>query len=575
MTRAQRGGLAAWAVLLCAFLCLLMLPVSRAVGVMLLLLCIVLIAAGLFIALRRRPLPEDIGSEVLAETLPEAHYRLPVVLCCNLCATDSTAVTVRRVTQGCEIQVARAGDLQHILRQVLQLRPDWGRQLAISVSVNPQQHQDVAALENQLLELRWQIALLRRECGQTLPLLLSSQVAGTCTQTTEPVWQLTTASAQTQVWVAGQAPCAVAQWLQAEGTVAFAQQVLFNTLDAWFNRHVLSVFTSDNADIKPVAPFAVLCALQPQLADTQAKSLWTDWLTAHSALQAVQGWQPAEHAAQSAARPDFIMPLLPAGQGVTPLTRTMRAGTSLFIATGVAALLCSAWNNQAFIHRVAFDLNRYAQIAMADYVAKFAAVETLQQDAEQLDTWARQGEPVGMGLGLYQGGRLHQPVLSAIASYQPPAIPPPLPEDKGQPQPTIVRLDSLSLFDSGRAELKSGSTKVLVNALVGIKAKPGWLIVVAGHSDNTGNATFNQRLSLRRAEAVRDWMRDTGDVPESCFAVQGFGQSRPLANNDTPQGRATNRRVEISLVPQADACRLPDATLPSSQDGDGIKNQME
>jgi hypothetical protein len=56
---------------------------------------------------------------------------------------------------------------------------------------------------------------------------------------------------------------------------------------------------------------------------------------------------------------------------------------------------------------------------------------------------------------------------------------------------------------------------------------------------------------------VRDWMRDTGDVPESCFAVQGYGESRPVATNDTPEGRALNRRVEISLVPQANACQIP------------------
>jgi outer membrane protein OmpA-like peptidoglycan-associated protein len=133
----------------------------------------------------------------------------------------------------------------------------------------------------------------------------------------------------------------------------------------------------------------------------------------------------------------------------------------------------------------------------------------------------------------------------------------------------------MSLFDSGKAALKDGSTKVLVNALVGIKAKPGWLIVVSGHTDNTGSVSLNQTLSLQRAEAVRQWMRDTGDVPESCFAVQGYGDSRPIESNDTPDGRAQNRRVEISLVPQADACRLPDTTTTSPDESDASTQEME
>ncbi|HHT0450428.1 TPA: OmpA family protein, partial [Klebsiella michiganensis] len=103
---------------------------------------------------------------------------------------------------------------------------------------------------------------------------------------------------------------------------------------------------------------------------------------------------------------------------------------------------------------------------------------------------------------------------------------------------------------------------------------PGWLIVVAGHTDSTGDDQSNQVLSLKRAESVRDWMRDTGDVPESCFAVQGYGESRPVATNDTPEGRALNRRVEISLVPQANACQLPGNTPASSDDG-ASKNEME
>lgn len=116
---------------------------------------------------------------------------------------------------------------------------------------------------------------------------------------------------------------------------------------------------------------------------------------------------------------------------------------------------------------------------------------------------------------------------------------------------------------------------MLVNSLVGIKAKPGWLIVVSGHTDNTGSQPINQPLSLKRAESVRNWMRDTGDVPESCFAVQGYGASRPVSTNDTPEGRALNRRVEISLVPQADACQIPDIKPASLDKRDVSTQKME
>ncbi len=80
----------------------------------------------------------------------------------------------------------------------------------------------------------------------------------------------------------------------------------------------------------------------------------------------------------------------------------------------------------------------------------------------------------------------------------------------------------MSLFDTGKWTLKPGSTKLLVNSLVGIKAGPGWLIVIAGHTDSIGDDKSNQTLSLKRAESVRNWMRDTGDVPESCFCGAGL-----------------------------------------------------
>lgn len=123
------------------------------------------------------------------------------------------------------------------------------------------------------------------------------------------------------------------------------------------------------------------------------------------------------------------------------------------------------------------------------------------------------------------------------------------------PQPPApIKLDSLALFDPGSAQLKASATKPLVNALAGIKAQPGWLIVIAGHTDSSGDAAQNVQLSEARAAAVRDWLQRMGDIPDGCFAVQGLAASKPLTANDSEAGRATNRRVDIQLVPQAGAC---------------------
>lgn len=63
-------------------------------------------------------------------------------------------------------------------------------------------------------------------------------------------------------------------------------------------------------------------------------------------------------------------------------------------------------------------------------------------------------------------------------------------------------------------------------------------------------------------------MIETSDIDPTCFAVQGYGQNHPIADNDTTEGRARNRRVEIRLMPQADACRaLSNKTVQSMDDG--------
>ena len=229
------------------------------------------------------------------------------------------------------------------------------------------------------------------------------------------------------------------------------------------------------------------------------------------------------------------------------------------------AMLASFMNNQRLVRSVGEHLTAWHRMRGYSSESKTTALQRLQADSQLLNDWQQRGVPQRYGLGLYQGMWLIPPVERAISEWVAPLPPRPVIQKVTQ-TPKTVRLNSLALFDAGKWTLKPGATKWLVNALVDIKAKAGWLIVVSGHTDNTGDPQRNQALSLKRAEAVRDWMRDTGDIPQSCFAVQGYGESRPVAPNDTAEGRARNRRVEISLVPQADACRLPDAS-PAPEEG--------
>ena len=559
MSPAQQRGLALWAGLLSALVCLLFLPVPRWGAWLILLVTLALIIAIWRIA--RRGAERHVSSTL--HELPTIAYRQPVVLVCgDLPCVWPQPSPVRVVKQGCWIRVEKTDDLPQVARQILSQRPEWGPQLSVLLCVCPQRHAQSDALTSALLALRWQLSQLRQQTRYAVPLALQGQVGSAMSPSL--LWQAAIPGEAVKVWQPSCAPCSVATWLSVGGAAALQQQVLMNSLMGWFERHVLAVLTEENADLPPLTPAAVLWGIGPTHAGSLASSAWTRWLSRHTGLTRVAGWQPGETDTPDASSlPDFILSQLPAGRGLTPWGRAWRAALAVFTLAAVAALLSSGWNNRQLLQRVGADIARYERIAMDDYGAKASAVRVLREDAALLDSWARNGVPLRLSLGLYRGERIRLPLLEAIRRYVPPP-PPPRPVQRVAPH--VIRLDSMSLFDTGKWVLKPGSTKRLVHLLVDIKARPGWLIVVAGHTDSVGEEKANQLLSLKRAESVRDWMRDTGDVPDSCFAVQGYGESRPIATNDTPEGRALNRRVEISLVPQVDACRLPDQPSASSQD---------
>jgi OOP family OmpA-OmpF porin len=106
-------------------------------------------------------------------------------------------------------------------------------------------------------------------------------------------------------------------------------------------------------------------------------------------------------------------------------------------------------------------------------------------------------------------------------------------------------------FATGSAEITAAGTEVVdrVNEILTpvFAARPAVLVQIGGHTDDQGSDDFNLDLSNRRAQAVLDYLVADG-IPAANLSAQGFGESQPVADNSTPEGRAKNRRIEFTLV---------------------------
>ncbi len=119
---------------------------------------------------------------------------------------------------------------------------------------------------------------------------------------------------------------------------------------------------------------------------------------------------------------------------------------------------------------------------------------------------------------------------------------------------TKIALDSEVLFDSGEHRLKPGAHEALEEVIASIEHPDGTHIEVAGHTDSVGPEASNQTLSENRASSVADFFIESGRFGEDAITTEAFGESRPIASNDTAEGRARNRRVELTVrsTPEAD-----------------------
>jgi OOP family OmpA-OmpF porin len=114
----------------------------------------------------------------------------------------------------------------------------------------------------------------------------------------------------------------------------------------------------------------------------------------------------------------------------------------------------------------------------------------------------------------------------------------------------VVSALNLSIinFETGSAAISPASRDLLAKAAATIKQlPPGSVIEIGGHTDSTGDPSANLALSQQRAEEVRNTLIGMG-VPADFLQAEGYGDTKPVASNDTPEGRFQNRRISYTVV---------------------------
>ena len=120
---------------------------------------------------------------------------------------------------------------------------------------------------------------------------------------------------------------------------------------------------------------------------------------------------------------------------------------------------------------------------------------------------------------------------------------------KAAPKPAgaKVTLNADALFDFDKSAIKPAA-KASLDSLAGkVKSLTLEVIVAVGHTDSIGTDAYNQKLSIRRAEAVKKYLVSQGIEAKRIY-VEGKGESQPVADNKTKEGRAKNRRVQIEAI---------------------------
>jgi LPXTG-motif cell wall-anchored protein len=127
--------------------------------------------------------------------------------------------------------------------------------------------------------------------------------------------------------------------------------------------------------------------------------------------------------------------------------------------------------------------------------------------------------------------------------------PKPEPEPKPELPPLKILKDAYDnlVFEFNKDIIKPESYPFLDEIVNVLKEAPDWTLKIEGHTDNVGSDSYNLDLSTRRANSVKKYIEEKGIKPDRITA-EGFGESKPIADNSTKEGRDKNRRVEFKII---------------------------
>jgi OOP family OmpA-OmpF porin len=216
-------------------------------------------------------------------------------------------------------------------------------------------------------------------------------------------------------------------------------------------------------------------------------------------------------------------------------------------------------------------MKKQVQLALAAAATAFVAV-SMPAFAQKVDAKNPQGYVVSPDLSVVKSGAglcwrsgaftpalaikgcdddlLPKPAPAPAPRVAPPAPPPPAPSPAPTPPAPVsqkVTFSAQTLFDFDRSVVKPEGRAALdglVNQVKGITLE---VVIAVGHTDWIGSDAYNQRLSVRRAEAVKAYLVSKG-IPANRIYTEGKGEKQPVADNKTADGRAKNRRVEVEVI---------------------------